>query len=71
MEKIWKSQSKKAEKMCIRDREEEGKAIVLRPSADYGVTRYTSDKELLQRWFDLGYEDTEKRLTMIREFMES
>ena len=51
--------------------EEEGKAIVLRPSADYGVTRYTSDKELLQRWFDLGYEDTEKRLTMIREFMES
>ena len=55
----------------VKQLEEEGKAIVLRPSADYGVTRYTSDKELLQRWFDLGYEDTEKRLTMIREFMES
>ena len=55
----------------VKKLEEEGKAIVLRPSADYGVTRYTSDKELLQRWFDLGYEDTEKRLTMIREFMES
>lgn len=49
--------------------EKEGKAIVLRPSADYGVTRYTQDKELLQRWFDLGYEDTKNRLGMIKEFM--
>ena len=42
----------------------------MRPSADYGVTRYTHDKDLLGRWFDLGYEDTKNRLDMIREFME-
>lgn len=49
--------------------EKEGNALVLRPSADYGVTRYTQDKELLQRWFDLGYEDTKNRMPMIKEFM--
>lgn len=53
----------------VKQLEEEGKAIILRPSADYGVTRYTHDKELLSRWFDLGYEDTRQRLDMIREFM--
>lgn len=50
--------------------EEEGKALVLRPSADYGVTRYTHDKELLQKWFDLGYEDTKQRLPKIQAFMK-
>ena len=54
----------------VKELEEEGNAIVLRPSADYGVTRYTHDKDLLGRWFDLGYEDTKNRLDMIREFME-
>lgn len=49
--------------------EEEGKALVLRPSADYGVTRYTHDQELLQRWFDLGYKDTLARLDHIKNFM--
>ena len=39
----------------VKELEEQGNAIVLRPSADYGVTRYTHDKELLGRWFDLGY----------------
>lgn len=55
----------------IQKLEKEGKALVLRPSADYGVTRYTQDKDLLQRWFDLGYEDTKKRIPMIKEFMKS
>lgn len=54
----------------VKDLENEGKALVLRPSADYGVTRYTQDKDLLQRWFDLGYEDTKNRMDMIRKFME-
>lgn len=54
----------------VKDLQDQGKAIVLRPSADYGVTRYTQDKDLLQRWFDLGYEDTKNRMSMIREFME-
>ena len=54
----------------VQELEKQGKALVLRPSADYGVTRYTHDKDLLQRWFDLGYEDTKQRIIMIREFME-
>lgn len=54
----------------IKELEEQGKALVLRPSADYGVTRYTHDKDLLQRWFDLGYEDTKNRMEMIRIFMK-
>lgn len=54
----------------IQDLEKEGKALVLRPSADYGVTRYTHDQELLQRWFDLGYKDTVDRLDLIREFIK-
>ena len=53
----------------VKDLEKEGKAIVLRPSADYGVTRYTHDKELLGRWYDLGYQDTLDRLDTIKEFM--
>lgn len=54
----------------VKSLEEKGEALVLRPSADYGVTRYTHDKDLLQRWFDLGYEDTKKRLPEIKAFME-
>ena len=50
--------------------EEEGKALVLRPSADYNVTRYTHDKDLLSRWMQLGYDDTKARIEEIRKFME-
>lgn len=53
----------------VHDLEVAGNALVLRPSADYGVTRYTTDKELLQRWFDLGYQDTLDRLDRIKAFM--
>ena len=49
---------------------QEGKALVLRPSADLGVTRYTHEPVLLGKWFDLGYEDTKRRLPKIRSFME-
>lgn len=54
----------------VQDLEKQEKALVLRPSADYGVTRYTHDYELLSKWFQLGYEDTINRLPMIRKFME-
>lgn len=54
----------------VQDLEKQGKAMVLRPSADYGVTRYTHEKGLLGKWFDLGYEDSVKRLDQIRAFME-
>ena len=49
--------------------EKEGKALVLRPSADYGITRYTTDKQALQKWFDLGYRDTKERLPQIMAFL--
>lgn len=50
--------------------EQEEKALVLRPSADYGITRYTTEKDKLQEWFDLGYQDTLSRLDMIKKFTE-
>lgn len=54
----------------VKQLEEAGKALVLRPSADYGVTRYTQDKDVLQKWYDLGYQDTVKRMDMMKQFME-
>lgn len=48
----------------------DGNALVLRPSEDYGVTRYTSDKALLEKWYQLGYDDTLARLDIIKQFME-
>lgn len=54
----------------IKSLEKEGKAIVLRPSADYGVTRYTTSRKKLEPWFMLGYQDTCDRLDQIRKFIE-
>lgn len=53
----------------VSDLEKEGKALVLRPSADYGITRYTQDREKLQSWFDLGYQDTMDRMDTILKFI--
>lgn len=53
----------------VQDLEAQGKALVLRPSADYGVTRYTHERDLLTRWFQLGYDDTMNRLPQIKKFM--
>lgn len=55
----------------VKQLEREGKAITLRPSRDMGVTRYTQDKELLGKWFDLGYQDTLDRMDMILEFINN
>lgn len=54
----------------VKKLQEEGKALVLRPSADYGITRYTNDREKLQKWFQLGYDDTMERLDAIQAFMK-
>lgn len=54
----------------VKQLEQEKKALVLRPSADYGVTRYTHEKELLTKWMQLGYDDTKQRLDQIRAFMK-
>jgi predicted patatin/cPLA2 family phospholipase len=48
--------------------EQEGKALVLRPSKDLGVTRYTTDPKKLRPWFQLGYDETLERLDEIRQF---
>lgn len=55
----------------VKQLEKEGKAITLRPSRDMGVTRYTQDKELLGKWFDLGYQDTLDRMDMILDFINN
>ncbi|MDQ0359947.1 patatin-like phospholipase family protein [Breznakia pachnodae] len=54
----------------IRQLEKEGKAIILRPSEDQGITRYTQDQDKLKGWFELGYKDTMDRLDMIKEFIK-
>lgn len=48
--------------------EAEGKALVLRPQKNMGVTRYTTNPKKLEPWFELGYEETEARLDEIRKF---
>lgn len=55
----------------VKDLQDQGKALVLRPSEDQGITRYTNDKDKLQKWFQLGYDDTMARLADIKAFMES
>lgn len=53
----------------VQELEANGKALVLRPSRDMGVTRYTQDRDLLNKWFDLGYQDTLDRMEMILNFV--
>lgn len=48
--------------------EKEGKALVLRPHKDLGVTRYTTDPKKLRPWFQLGYDETEARIDEIKAF---
>lgn len=55
----------------VQELEKEGKALVLRPSADYGITRYTTDREKLKRWYELGYRDTLDRMDTILRFVEN
>lgn len=50
--------------------EEEGNALVLRPSKDMGITRYTTDAKKLRPWFQLGYDETKERIQEIKEFCE-
>ena len=54
----------------VRELEKAGKALVLRPHKDLGVTRYTTDRELLAPWFQLGYDETKERMDEIRAFIE-
>lgn len=49
--------------------EQEGKALILRPSKNMNISRSTQDKGKLEIWFQLGYEDTLRRIDEIRAFM--
>lgn len=54
----------------VKDLEAKGKAIILRPSMDMGISRYTTDKDKLNKWYDLGYQDTLAKIEEIRKWIE-
>ena len=54
----------------VKELQEQGKAIILRPSMDMGISRYTTDKEKLNKWYDLGYSDTLAKIDEIKKWME-
>lgn len=54
----------------IYELQSQGKALILRPHKDLGVTRYTTDPKKLKPWFQLGYDETMERLDQIKEFLE-
>lgn len=54
----------------VKELQEQGKAIILRPSMDMGISRYTTDKEKLDKWYDLGYSDTLAKIDEIKKWME-
>ncbi len=53
----------------VKQLEKEGKALILRPKKDLGITRYTTDRTLLEPWFQLGYDETMERMDEIRAFV--
>ncbi len=53
----------------IKELRDQGNALVLRPSMDMGLSRYTTDKEKIGPWFQLGYDDTVARIEEIRAFI--
>lgn len=46
----------------------EGKALVLRPQKDLGISRYTTNPKKLRPWFQLGYDETNARIDEIKQF---
>lgn len=52
----------------VRDREKQGTALLLQPSKDLHISRMTKDVALLDKMFDLGYEDCEMRKSIIMDF---
>lgn len=48
--------------------EDEGRALVLRPSKDMNITRYTTDPAKLGPWYELGVSETKERLDEIIAF---
>ncbi|MGL5540652.1 MAG: patatin-like phospholipase family protein [Erysipelotrichaceae bacterium] len=52
----------------VKELEDAGNLMVLRPSKDMGITRTTQDCDKLEAWFQLGYDDTAARIEEILAF---
>lgn len=50
--------------------QEQGKCLILRPHKDMGITRYTTDRDKLAAWYQLGYDETLARIDEIRDFLK-
>ncbi len=50
--------------------EEEGNAILIRPTRDCGVTRFSGSRQQLEDIFQLGYQDMEDKKEEIFKFLE-
>lgn len=55
----------------VKELAEDKKALILRPSKNMNIKRSTQDKEKLIEWFELGYQDTLKRIEEIKQFLNS
>ena len=53
----------------IRERELDGRALVIRPPEALGISRTEKDPEELQRVYETGRAEAERRLDEIREFL--
>ena len=54
----------------VQDLEKQGKALLIRPSKDCGVTRLSGSYEQLEELFNLGYQDMEDRREDLYKFFE-
>lgn len=54
----------------VYDLEKEGKALLIRPSKDCGVKRFSGSKEQLEEMYKLGYSDMEDKKEEIFKFLE-
>ncbi|MDO4378912.1 MAG: patatin family protein [Erysipelotrichia bacterium] len=57
------------EMQMVYDLEKEGKAILIRPSKDCGVGRFSGSEEQLEEMYKLGYQDMEDRKEEIFNFL--
>ncbi len=54
----------------VYDLEKQGKALLIRPTRDCGVGRFSGSEQQLEEMFQLGYQDMEDRKEEILKFLE-
>ncbi len=54
----------------VKNLEKQGKALILRPSKSMGLSRYTTDKDKIEAWFQLGYDDTAARIEELKLYIK-